>query len=163
MRQLTEKRAPERRSVDLNAIVEDAVDLTLIGHDRSVRMVRDYREDLPSLVVDQVQIQQVVVNLVRNAFEAVRERRDAEIVVSTAPEDRHVLISVSDNGPGIPPERHADLFRAFKTGKQSGMGLGLAISRTIVQSHGENFWLTRAGADAGRASGRFACRFPAIN
>lgn len=157
LRQLTEKRAPERRSVDLNAIVEDAVDLTLIGHDRSVRMVRDYREDLPSLVVDQVQIQQVVVNLVRNAFEAVRERRDAEIVVSTAPEDRHVLISVSDNGPGIPPERHADLFRAFKTGKQSGMGLGLAISRTIVQSHGGELLVDPGGSGRGA---RFVVRLP---
>jgi two-component system sensor kinase FixL len=157
LRQLTEKRAPERRSVDLNAIVEDAVDLTLIGHDRSVRMVRDYREDLPSIVVDQVQIQQVIVNLVRNAFEAVRERRDAEIVVSTLPEERHVLISVSDNGPGIPPERHADLFRAFKTGKQSGMGLGLAISRTIVQSHGGELLVDPGGSGRGA---RFVVRLP---
>jgi len=157
LRQLTEKRAPERRSVDLNAIVEDAVDLTLIGHDRSVRMVRDYREDLPSLIVDQVQIQQVIVNLVRNAFEAVRERPDAEIVVSTAPEERHVLISVSDNGPGIPPERHADLFRAFKTGKQSGMGLGLAISRTIVQSHGGELLVDPGGSGRGA---RFVVRLP---
>jgi len=159
LRQLTEKRAPERRSIDLNAIVEDAVDLTLIGHDRSVRMVRAYREDLPAVLADQVQIQQVVVNLVRNAFEAVRGRRDAEIVVSTAVEDRFVLISVADNGPGIPPEHHADLFRAFKTGKQSGMGLGLAISRTIVQSHGGELLVDPGGGGHGA---RFVVRLPLL-
>jgi two-component system, LuxR family, sensor kinase FixL len=157
LRQLTEKRAPERRSIDLNAIVEDAVDLTLIGHDRSVRMVRAYRDDLPPVLADQVQIQQVVVNLVRNAFEAVRGRRNPEIVVSTTIEERFVLISVADNGPGIPPEHHADLFRAFKTGKQSGMGLGLAISRTIVQSHGGELLVDPGGSGHGA---RFVVRLP---
>jgi two-component system sensor kinase FixL len=157
LRQLTEKRAPERRSIDLNAIVEDAVDLTLIGHDRSVRMIRDYREGLPSIEADQVQLQQVVVNLVRNAFEAVRGRRNAEIVVSTGLEDRHALFCVMDNGPGIPPERHADLFQAFKTGKQSGMGLGLAISRTIVQSHGGELLVDPGGNGHGA---RFVVRLP---
>jgi two-component system sensor kinase FixL len=157
LRQLTENRAPERRSIDLNAIVEDAVDLTLLGHDRSVRTVRDYQEDLPFIEADQVQIQQVVVNLVRNAFEAVRGRRNAEIVVSTALEDRHALLCVTDNGPGIPPERHADLFQAFKTGKQSGMGLGLAISRTIVQSHGGELLVDPGGHGHGA---RFVVRLP---
>lgn len=157
LRQLTEKRTPERRSIDLNAVVEDAVELTLIGQDRSVRLVREYRSGLPLILADQVQIQQVVVNLVRNAFEAVRGRPASEIIVATDLEDRHVLLSVADNGPGIPPERHADLFRAFTTGKQSGMGLGLAISRTIVQSHGGEL-LVDPGGDGHGA--RFVVRLP---
>jgi two-component system sensor kinase FixL len=157
VRKLCEKRAPERRSIDLNAIVEDAVDLTMIGHDRNVRVIRNYRENLPQIEADQVQIQQVVVNFVRNAFEAVRDRRGGEIVVATGIEDRHVLLSVSDNGPGIPPERHVDLFKAFKTGKRNGMGLGLAISRTIVQSHGGELLVDPGGSGRGA---RFVVRLP---
>jgi two-component system sensor kinase FixL len=157
LRQLSEKRAPERKLIDLNAIVDDAVDLTVIGHDRTVRVVRDYEEHLPGVEADQIQVQQVVVNLVRNAFEAVRGRRDAEIVVATSLEERFALLSVTDNGPGIPPERHADLFRAFKTGKQSGMGLGLAISRTIVQSHGGELLVEPGGSGQGA---RFIVRLP---
>jgi two-component system sensor kinase FixL len=157
MRQLGEKRAPDRRPCDLNAIVEDAVDLTQIGHDRSVRIVRDYEEGLPLVEVDQVQIQQVVVNLMRNAFEALRDRGRGEIVVSTRLDGRGVLFSVMDNGPGIPPERLTDLFQAFKTGKRSGMGLGLAISRTIIQSHGGEFLVDPGG---GWQGARFVVRLP---
>lgn len=157
LRQLAEKRAPERRSTDFNLIVEDAVDLTLVGHERPVRVVRDYQEDLPVLEIDQVQIQQVVVNLVRNAFEAVRDRRNAEVVVSTALDERHVLLSVADNGPGIPSEKLTDLFQAFKTGKRNGMGLGLAISRTIVQSHGGELLVDPGGHGRGA---RFVVRLP---
>jgi two-component system sensor kinase FixL len=157
LRQLSEKRAPERKLIDLNAIVDDAVDLTVIGHDRTVRVLRHYEEHLPTVEADQVQVQQVVVNLVRNAFEAVRGRRDAEIVVATSLEERFALLSVTDNGPGIPPERHADLFRAFKSGKQSGMGLGLAISRTIVQSHGGELLVEPGGNGQGA---RFIVRLP---
>jgi two-component system sensor kinase FixL len=107
--------------------------------------------------VDQIQIQQVVVNLVRNAFEATRGRRNAEIVVSTGLDDRSLLLCVSDNGPGIPADRHADLFRAFKTGKRSGMGLGLAISRTIVQSHRGELLVDPGGNGRGA---RFIVRLP---
>jgi two-component system sensor kinase FixL len=157
LRQLAEKRAPERRVVDLNAIVEDAVDLMMIGHTRCVRVVREYREDLPSIEADQVQVQQVVVNLIRNAFDAVRDRRGGEVVVSTDLDDRYVLLSVADNGPGIPPERLIDLFQAFKTGKRNGMGLGLAISRTIVQSHGGELLVDPGGNGCGA---RFVVRLP---
>jgi two-component system sensor kinase FixL len=157
LRQLAEKRAPERRSIDLNAIVEDAVDLTLIGHDQSVRMVRNYRDDLPAIEADQVQIQQVVVNLIRNAIEAVHGQRGAEIVVSTSLNDGCVLLSVSDNGPGIPPDKLAGLFQTFKTGKRTGIGLGLAISRTIVQSHGGELLVDPGGGGFGA---RFVVRLP---
>lgn len=160
MRQLGEKRAPERRPSDLNAIIEDAVELTQIGHDRSVRIVRDYEEGLPSIEVDQVQIQQVVVNLMRNAFEALRGRKQGQIVVSTRLDGRGVLFSVMDNGPGIAPERLSDLFQAFKTGKSSGMGLGLAISRTIIQSHGGEFLVDPGG---GWQGARFVVRLPLRN
>jgi two-component system sensor kinase FixL len=157
IRQLVEKRAPERRPIDLNAIVADAIDLTAIGQDRVVRIVRDFHPDVPTIEADQVQLQQVVVNLVRNAFEAIRGREGAEIVVSTSIDDRHVLLSIEDNGPGIPADKVDDLFQAFKTGKRSGMGLGLAISRTIVQSHGGELLLNPGGNGRGA---RFVVRLP---
>jgi two-component system sensor kinase FixL len=157
VRQLVEKRAPERRPIDLNAIVGDAIDLTAIGQDRVVRIVRDFHPAVPTIEADQVQLQQVVVNLVRNAFEAIRGREGAEIVVSTSVDDRHALLSIEDNGPGIPADKVDDLFQAFKTGKRSGMGLGLAISRTIVQSHRGELLLDPGGAGRGA---RFVVRLP---
>lgn len=157
IRSLVEKRAPERKSVELNALVDDAVDLTMIGQDRSVRVVRDYAPGLPPVEVDAVQIQQVAVNILRNAVEAVRGRERPQVVVSTRLDDRHLLLAIEDNGPGIPRERQADLFQAFKTGKRSGMGLGLAISRTIVQNHGGEL-LVDPGGD-GRGA-RFVVRLP---
>lgn len=157
IRHLGEKRAPERRVIDLNAIVEDAVDLTLIGQDRAVRIVRDYQGDLPPIEADQVQIQQVIVNLVRNAFEALRGHQHAEVVISTRLEDRHALIAVADNGGGIPPDKLSELFQAFKTGKRNGMGLGLAISRTIVQSHGGELLVDPGGGGQGA---RFTVKLP---
>jgi two-component system sensor kinase FixL len=157
IRNLVEKRSPKRCLVNLNDIVADAVELTLIGQDRVVRVVRDLAGDLPSIEADAVQIQQVVVNLMRNAFEAVRGRQAAEVIVSTSLDDRHVLFCVLDNGPGIPPDQLADLFQAFKTGKRSGMGLGLAISRTIVQSHGGELLVEPGGIGRGA---RFVVRLP---
>jgi two-component system sensor kinase FixL len=157
IRQLVEKRGPERRPIDLNAIVDDAIELTLIGQDRLVRIVRDFHPGLPTIEADQVQVQQVVVNLVRNAFEAVRGREGAQIVVSTSLDDRHALLSIEDNGPGIPADRIDDLFQAFKTGKRSGMGLGLAISRTIAQSHGGELLVDPGGEGRGA---RFVVRLP---
>lgn len=157
IRSLVEKRAPDRRPVDINPIVDDAVDLTIIGQDRSVTIVRDYQPDLPPVAIDPVQIQQVVVNLVRNAFEAVRGRQGGRLIVSTSLDDRHVLLSVEDNGPGIPQDRLSDLFQAFKTGKRSGMGLGLAISRTIAQSHGGELAVDPGGNGRGA---RFVVRLP---
>jgi two-component system sensor kinase FixL len=157
IRSLVEKRGPERKAVDFNPLVDDAVDLTLMGQDRNVRVVREYGEGLPPVEVDPVQIQQVVVNVLRNAVEAVRGREGPQVIVSTSLDDRHLLLSIEDNGPGISQDRLTDLFQAFKTGKRSGMGLGLAISRTIAQNHGGEL-LVDPGGD-GRGA-RFVVRLP---
>ena len=157
VRNLVEKRGPERKAVDFNAIVEDAIELTLMGQDRTMRVVRSFAPDLPPIAVDPVQIQQVVVNLVRNAFEAVRRQSDARVIVTTRADDRFVELAIEDNGPGIPQDRVADLFQAFKTGKRSGMGLGLAISRTIIQNHGGELLVDPGGEGRGA---RFDVRLP---
>ena len=157
IRSLVEKREPERKLVDLNAIIDDAADLTMLGQDRGVVVERRYQEDLPQIEVDPVQIQQVVVNLVRNAYEAVKCRKDGRIVVATGADEKSVTLTIGDNGPGIPEDRMTDLFQAFKTGKRSGMGLGLAISRTIAQTHGGDLSVDPGGEGRGAT---FVIRLP---
>jgi two-component system sensor kinase FixL len=159
IRQLVEKRGPERRPIDFNATIEEAVELTVIGRDRLVRVVRQFMPNLPSVYADPVQIQQLVVNLVRNALEALRGRSGGQITISTALEGRYAILSIKDNGPGIPKEQFRDLFQAFKTGKRSGMGIGLAISRTIVQSHGGELVVEPGGDEEGA---RFVVRLPLV-
>ncbi|MCC5978969.1 MAG: PAS domain S-box protein [Salinarimonas sp.] len=157
IRSLVEKRGPERKRVALNAIIDDAVDLTTLGQDRGVIVARDYHPELPEIEVDPVQIQQVVVNLVRNAYEAVKGCKGGRIDIGTRCEDRWVVLTISDNGPGIPADTLEDLFQAFKTGKRSGMGLGLAISRTIAQTHGGDLTVDPGGAGRGAS---FMVRLP---
>jgi two-component system sensor kinase FixL len=157
VRDLGLKRPPDRRPTDLNGVLEEAVELTFIGQDRQVRLVRNFRQDLPTIEVDPIQMQQVAINLLRNAFEATREQRTPQVVVSTSRDERHVAFSVVDNGPGIPVERVAELFRPFATGKCSGLGLGLAISRRIVQSHGGELQVDPGGGGRGA---RFTVRLP---
>jgi len=157
IRSLVEKREPERKLVDLNAIIDDAVELTMLGQDRGVVIARNYQPDLPQISVDPVQIQQVVVNLVRNAYEAVKCRKGGCIDIETVADEKSVMLTIGDNGPGIPEDRMADLFQAFKTGKRSGMGLGLAISRTIAQTHGGDLSVDPGGGGRGA---RFVIRLP---
>jgi two-component system sensor kinase FixL len=92
---------------------------------------------LPPVLIDKVQVQQVVINLVRNAIEAmaVVPRRALAVSTDTA-DDGMVRVSIADTGPGLPPEVASQLFQPFVTTKQKGMGLGLSISRSIIDSHG---------------------------
>ncbi|ALK08345.1 two-component system sensor histidine kinase NtrB [Blastochloris viridis] len=145
MRQFVEKREPERRLLDLNPLVDDAVELTLLGHRRGTRMTRALTDNLPQVLVDPVQIQQIVVNLVRNALEVVKNVDSPEVQVTTRTCDDMVEMAVEDNGPGIPPDAVPNLFRAFVTSKRTGLGLGLAISRTIAQNHGGDLTVDPGG------------------
>lgn len=151
MRQFVEKREPERRQRDLNALVDDAVELTLLGYRRGTRVTRDLQDDLPPVTVDAVQIQQIVVNLVRNALEAVKGVAEPIISVRTRVDGRTIKLTVGDNGPGVPAEALPNLFRAFSTSKRTGLGLGLAISRTIAQNHGGDLVVDPGGDGRGAA------------
>ncbi|MDO8534535.1 MAG: ATP-binding protein, partial [Xanthobacteraceae bacterium] len=136
IRKFVEKRMPERLLVDLPPLIDDAIELTLVAHRHKIRLLRSDDPDLPQVAVDPVQFQQIVVNLVRNAIEAVANREDAEIRVSTRHNEGVVELAVEDNGPGIPTEAANALFYAFSTIKGGGLGLGLVISQTIAQNHG---------------------------
>jgi two-component system, LuxR family, sensor kinase FixL len=151
MRDFVEKREPERQLIDINPLVEDAVELTLLGYRPGTRVVRNLRTGLPPVLADAVQIQQIVVNLVRNALEAVKSGDHARIWIETQARDGVVRFSVRDNGAGVPPEAVPNLFKAFASTKRTGLGLGLAISRTIAQNHGGDLTVDPGG------HGRGAC------
>jgi two-component system sensor kinase FixL len=94
------------------------------------------------VLADKIQIQQVLLNLVRNAIEAMQEVEHRELSLSTHRIDADtVRIDVADTGPGISPDIAGQLFQPFITTKQAGMGVGLSISRTIVESHGGRIWV----------------------
>ena len=108
---------------------------------------------MPAVQGDRVQLQQVVLNLLLNAIEAVNQASLGQrrlVISSTQRDPKNVLITVQDTGTGFAPEDSDRLFDAFFTTKRNGMGMGLAISRSIVESHGGRIWATSynpAGAE----------------
>jgi two-component system sensor kinase FixL len=149
MRSFVEKKEPERKAADLGRLADEAVELTLLGQRGHIRVVRRHAADLAPVPVDAVQIQQVIVNVVRNAIQAVRRQPNAEIVVGARQENGAVVLSVSDNGPGIPRDVLPTLFKAFHSSKKRGLGLGLAISKTIAQNHGGDLVVDPGGEGRG--------------
>lgn len=157
VRQLVEKRAPERRRSDLNLVVDEALELAMLGRRRNVHLERHGPETLPVVLVDPVQIQQVVLNLARNAIEACEEEDRPTLTVRTWFEGEAVCFSVGDNGAGIPQEQMNKLFNAFQSETGSGMGIGLTISRAIVQNHLGELHVDPGGDGQGA---RFTVRLP---
>lgn len=151
MRQFVEKRDPVRRIVDLNPLIEDAVELTLLGSAPGTRIERELQPDLPKLLLDPVQIQQVVVNLVRNGLEAVKTCDRQVVTISTLHTEAGVAMRVEDSGPGIRAEAVAHLFKPFSSSKSQGLGLGLAISRSIAQNHRGELTVDPGGDGRGAA------------
>ncbi|MBB3769485.1 two-component system sensor kinase FixL [Angulomicrobium tetraedrale] len=149
MRQFVEKREPVRSVRDIDPMVDEAIELTLLGQRHRIRVEREFAGDLPPVAVDPVQIQQIVVNLVRNAIEAAAPTGDPAIRVRTRLRDGNVVIEVHDNGPGIAAPALPKLFEAFASSKRRGMGLGLAISRTIAQNHGGDLLVDPGGNGKG--------------
>ncbi len=138
LRGFVSKGETERRIHSLNQLVEEALALALVGaRQRGVRVSIEFDHTVPAVLVDNVQIQQVVLNLARNAVEAMEpvERREITIGTRAIPDENIVEVTVADTGPGIAPELADRLFQPFVTTKPTGMGLGLSICREIVEAH----------------------------
>ncbi len=128
----------ERRVESIKKLLEEASALALVGaKEKGVRVRFSFDPARDLVLVDKVQIQQVMLNLMRNAIEAMEESVRKELVISTKEiDDNMVEVTVADTGPGISPEIASQLFQPFVTTKPQGMGVGLSISRTIIESHG---------------------------
>src|SRR5678815_3203162 len=143
LRSLVRKQESQREATDVNRIVHDALELTEPDTRASGVTVRiALADDLPPVLVDRVQIEQVVLNLLRNAVEAMHDcRGDALLIVETRAEPAgSVEVAVRDTGVGLPPDGGALVFEPFITDKATGLGMGLAISRSIVELHGGRIW-----------------------
>jgi len=138
MRQFTRKGETERQLESINKVVEEASALALVGARENGILVRmELGSDLPPVFVDRIQVQQVVINLVRNSMEALAACERRELTIRTARADgASVEVAVSDTGPGLSEEVASRLFQPFVTTKPKGMGLGLSISRSIIEAHG---------------------------
>jgi two-component system sensor kinase FixL len=142
LRDFVSRREGERRVESVIKLVEEASALALVGaKDHGIRVRFDFDRTRDVVLADKVQIQQVLLNLIRNAIEAMQESEKRELLISSAPSsDDSIVVKVADTGSGIAPELASQLFQPFVTTKQHGMGVGLSISRTIVESHGGRIW-----------------------
>jgi C4-dicarboxylate-specific signal transduction histidine kinase len=143
MRQLFKKGAPERELVDVNDVIRE---MTVLLRGEAMRYSISIRTelaaDLPQVMGDRVQLQQVLMNLMINGIEAMKDvegTRELAIKSQRGGHD-HVLMSVSDTGVGLPAQQANQIFSAFFTTKAQGTGMGLSISRSIVESHGGRLW-----------------------
>lgn len=145
MRHLVRKDTTDMTATDINKLVKDTVRLTAPeAREKGVNVMLDLDESLPQPVIDPIQIQQVLVNLERNGVEAMWQAnspiKELTIKTSFSGPDR-LQVAIQDTGPGVDTTSAENLFTAFQTTKATGMGLGLSISRTIVEEHGGRLWI----------------------
>lgn len=143
LREFVARGEVEKSAEDLHDLVDGASKLALIGaREKSVDAEFQLDPAVREILVDKIQIQQVLINLMRNAIEAMSQATTRRLTVSSHPEDGgFVRLTVADTGPGVAPEIAENLFRAFNSTKSSGLGLGLSICRTIVEANGGRIWM----------------------
>lgn len=134
----------EKSEEDLNIVVQDSLAMALTGAGQKISINLQLSGGLPNVLIDRVQIQQVIVNLVRNAIDVLADGSGGAIGISTSQADNQLLLRVSDNGPGISAEVADRLFHPFVTTKPKGMGIGLSMCKSIVDSHGGKIWVEKS-------------------
>lgn len=156
LRDFVEKREGTRALQSLPELVQEAVQLGMLGDkDGNVRLHVTLDPATPPMLLNKVQIQQVVVNLVRNALDAMAATAQPELGISLTADPGGTTITVRDNGPGFPAEIAGQLFQPFITTKKTGMGIGLKICQSIVEAHGGAIEASNTGTGA-----LFVIRFP---
>ena len=141
VRSLYTRGTPHRQLVDVNDMIQEMV--VLLNHEASrhgVAIRTELADSPPDIIADRVQVQQVLMNLMLNGIDAMKDAPGELVITSQRTHDGQLLISVRDSGVGIPPEQAERIFEAFFTTKPRGTGMGLSISRTIVESHGGRLW-----------------------
>jgi two-component system sensor kinase FixL len=138
LREFIRKGETDRSAADINQVVREAGGLGLIGaREQGIDVRYALSSALPPVMIDRIQIQQVILNLVRNSVEALRESPRREIEFRTGLAQAGLIeVAISDTGPGLPPEVLERLFEPFVTTKPNGTGIGLSISRSIIEAHG---------------------------
>ncbi|HTT97037.1 MAG TPA: PAS domain S-box protein, partial [Rhizomicrobium sp.] len=143
LRDFVEKRESHREPHDINKVITEAVALGMAGAAHTdVKIRLDLNASLAPVLIDKIQIQQVLLNLIRNSVEAMAATRERELALSTAPDEPgFISVTVADTGPGLPEQVAERLFKPFSTTKEQGMGIGLSICHSIVEDHGGLIWL----------------------
>jgi PAS domain S-box-containing protein len=150
LRSLYKKSPPKRELVAINEVIGEMTRmLRSEARKHGVSIRTNLKDDLPMTVADRVQLQQVLMNLMLNGIEAMKDTGGVLTVNSQLGEDGQIEISVNDTGPGLPPGKADQIFDAFFTTKPQGSGMGLAISKSIVESHGGRIW---ANGNGGRGA-----------
>jgi two-component system sensor kinase FixL len=159
LRNFIEKKEAVRTEENVNKIIEEALALGLVGiADTKVRVRVVLAPELPPVLVDRIQLQQVMINLIRNAADAMQDVAKRELIIATQSGDNVVQVSVLDSGPGLSEEVANRLFQPFVTTKEKGMGIGLMLCQSIIDAHGGRIWAThREGGGAA-----FHFRLPAV-
>jgi PAS domain S-box-containing protein len=143
---LFKKDGLQREFLDVNELIREMIVLLRSEATRYSLSIRtELAKDLPRVMADRVQLQQVFMNLMLNGIDAMKETKGrGELTIKSEPDDGQLLISVSDTGVGLPPDQAEQVFRAFFTTKDNGTGMGLPITRSIIESHGGRLWVNNS-------------------
>jgi PAS domain S-box-containing protein len=159
IRLLFTKGAPQHESVDVNGLIREMIVLLRSETTRyAISVQTELTADLPQVMGDRVQLQQVLMNLIMNSIDAMKDvkgTRDLAITSQRGDNDQ-LLVSISDTGVGLPSQQTDQIFKAFFTTKHHGIGMGLSISRSIVESHGGRLW----AADQASRGASFSLTLP---